>query len=54
MLGDVDLPDAHAVERVRRSVAMLPSESSVPVQREDLLRVLQVLKDRLAPGSGLG
>jgi hypothetical protein len=44
MLGDTDLTDPHAVNRLRRSVAMLRPGARV-FNREDALRLLQALKD---------
>lgn len=47
MLGDTDLTDIHAVERIRRSIAMLPAHRQGVLDREEALTVLDAIADLL-------
>jgi hypothetical protein len=46
VLGDTDLTDPYAVERIRRSVAMLPAHRPGVLNREEGLAVLDELLRR--------
>ncbi len=49
-LGDADLSDSHAVDRLYRSAAMLTPGAPV-LDREEAMRVLRALRDALRPSA---
>ena len=52
MLGDIDLTDIHAVERKRRSIALLPAHRPGVLNREEGLAVLDAIAGLLRARAG--